>query len=86
MFGGVLPNVLDILIHFKGFLMHVVGKIFFFVAFGTGTHVSHYNNNSKSMFIRQHDLTLTYSAYPIRKEADRERLKACCLIAWGFYS
>lgn len=39
--GGVFSDVLDVLVHLEGLLMHVVGEFLLFVALGARAHVSH---------------------------------------------
>jgi hypothetical protein len=39
--GGVLPDVLDVLVHLESLLMHVIGKLLLFATLGARTHASH---------------------------------------------
>jgi hypothetical protein len=39
--GGVLPDVLDVLVHLESLLMHVIGKLLLFATPGARTHASH---------------------------------------------
>ena len=42
LFGRVFADVLDVLVHFEGLLVDVVGEVLLLAALGTRTHVPHY--------------------------------------------